>query len=189
MSCGPRAGGCSLRAEISPTSVEQVLQGSARHAGSTARYPTPPGKPIKRSQPLTLMNKPTTTSALLAVACKIILLTGAFVSFTSFSAPPKKPPLSTIEVTYAAVACPCAQWVLDIKAPPEEREYIYLERGNQALPDADRLWDGKHLPLKFRLKGHFKPGKGLPPRYKQAKGGADPARVFQYTSLTIIERR
>lgn len=93
----------------------------------------------------------------------------------------------TIEVYYGGVLCPCAQWVPNIKAPLKEREHIYLERGNPSLPDANTLWDGEHLPFKLRLKGRYKPGKGLPEGVDWPRGNPDPARVFRYTSLTVLQ--
>jgi hypothetical protein len=113
----------------------------------------------------------------------------AFVLFwvSVFFWHPTKDALSTIVVTYGAIGCDCAQWAINTKAPVKYREYIYLERGKVSLPLADGLWDGTNIPLQLRLQGHFKPGKGLPEGLYWPRGNPNPARVFRYTSLTILK--
>jgi hypothetical protein len=102
-----------------------------------------------------------------------------------------KDPSSTIIVSYGAVGCTCAQWVINTKLPVKYPEYIYLERDKATLPDADDLWSGNNMPLQLRVKGYFKPEKGVPARFTTARyltrGRPDPARIFCYTSFTILK--
>jgi hypothetical protein len=92
-----------------------------------------------------------------------------------------------IVVSYGAIGCDCAQWAINTKPPAKYPEYIYLERGKAALPLANKLWDGNNIPLQLRLQEYFKSGKGLPEGVFWPRGNPTPARVFRYTSLTILE--
>ena len=106
----------------------------------------------------------------------------------AFFGPTKKEPLSTIVVSYGAIGCTCAQWAINTKSPSKEWEYIYLERAKATLPEADDLWYGNNIPLQLRVKGYFKPGKSVPARFaRYLKGRPDPARIFRYTSLTMLK--
>jgi hypothetical protein len=96
-----------------------------------------------------------------------------------------------ITVSYGAISCECAQWMIE-DAPKEHdsltnREYLYLSRANDRLSIADTLWDGETLPLKLKLTGRFYQEIGYPPGYKPVKGDPEPARVFQYSKLTVVE--
>lgn len=97
----------------------------------------------------------------------------------------------TITVNYAAISCECAQWMIEDAQRKHDsltnREYIFLARVNNSLPDADTLWDGLTLPLKLRLTGRFYRELGYPPNYKTGKGDPAPARVFEYKELTVIK--
>jgi len=90
---------------------------------------------------------------------------------------------TVITVAYGAVACTCAQWVI---YPTQNREYIYLERTNKRLIDANDLWDGAHLPLLLKLTGSFYKNKGIPPNYREVKGSPDSARIFKYRKIEIL---
>ncbi|MGZ4038012.1 MAG: hypothetical protein ACXVPQ_09315 [Bacteroidia bacterium] len=91
---------------------------------------------------------------------------------------------SSITVSYGGVACECAQWVLTGKA--DKREYIYLEPASKKLIDAEKIWDGMHLPLQFKLRGKFYNGIGFPQNYHPEKGDPGPARVFRYDKIEIL---
>src|SRR5688572_28749120 len=90
----------------------------------------------------------------------------------------------TIKVGYAAIACPCAQWILNPKPGKDltESELIYLEPGNDSLINLNKEWDGKTLPYEFNLKGSFYSELGFPENYI-TKGQPKPARVFRYISI------
>ncbi|WP_305033366.1 hypothetical protein [Hymenobacter convexus] len=103
----------------------------------------------------------------------------------------KKEPASTLVVSYGAVGCTCTQWVINTKSFVKYPEYIYLERNKATLAEADDLWDGNNIPLQLRVKGYFKLGKGVPARFMTARyltrGRPDPARIFCYTSFTVLK--
>jgi hypothetical protein len=93
---------------------------------------------------------------------------------------------TTITVAYGSVACTCAQWIIYPIYPTQNREYIYLQRTNKRLINADDIWDATHVPLHLKLTGSFDKNKGIPPSYQGAKGNPDPARIFKYTRIEIL---
>lgn len=97
----------------------------------------------------------------------------------------------TIDVSYSAILCECAQWIETRLINPDKTKdlNIYLEPGNTKLINADTLWDGIHLPLQLRLTGQYYLAKGFPKNYKPAKGNPKPARVFRYTKISIISKK
>lgn len=86
-----------------------------------------------------------------------------------------------IVASYSAISCPCAQWRIK-----DEKDNIYLERENDKLPEADKLWDGKTLPFKVAVKGRFKKWKGIPKGYG-IKGNPVPAKIFVYNEIKILK--
>lgn len=131
------------------------------------------------------------TIAFSLVAIMNTIITLVVLVSSSFFGSTEEYPSSTIVVSYGAIGCTCAQWAINTKSPTKDREYIYLERDKVTLPDADDLWNGENIPLQLRLKGYFKPKKGVPAiftttRY-MTRGRPDPARVFRYTSLTVLK--
>jgi hypothetical protein len=86
-----------------------------------------------------------------------------------------------IVASYSAISCPCAQW----KAAGE-KENIYLQRENDNLPDANKLWDGETLPFRVAVKGRFKAGKGVPKNFT-TKGTPEPAKIFVYSEIEVIK--
>jgi hypothetical protein len=97
----------------------------------------------------------------------------------------KKP--HTIIVSYGMVACSCAQWIIDTRdTNVYHREYIYLERGDKKLVDADYLFDGMH-PVKLKVTGYFYTEKGVSPNYRNAKGEPDTARIFKYYKIQRLK--
>ena len=61
-----------------------------------------------------------------------------------------------------------------------EKETIFLERENEKLPDANKLWDGETLPFKVSVRGKFKKEKGVPKDYP-TKGDVKAAKIFVYS--------
>ena len=97
----------------------------------------------------------------------------------------------TISVIYNAIACTCAQWT-ETKYDSKmigNRKYLYLERANNNIIDADSLWNGEHLPLTLQLTGRFISESGYPKNYSPTKGNPDPAKVFQYDNIKIISKK
>jgi hypothetical protein len=94
----------------------------------------------------------------------------------------------TITVSYAAIACGCPQW-FETKyenIPFQEGvEHFYLEPINNKLMNANRLWDGKHLPLTLKITGRFTQEKEVPITY-HTKGEPEKARIFWYDKITVV---
>jgi hypothetical protein len=93
----------------------------------------------------------------------------------------------TLTLNYNAIACSCAQWSESrYNDQPERRQFIFLEKGNDKLQDADDLWKGDNLPLRVKVVGQFLPGTGYPKGYHLTKGDPKPAKIFRYISITIL---
>ena len=92
----------------------------------------------------------------------------------------------TLLLSYNAVSCNCAQWSATNADKNKLTEYIYLERANSQLIDANKLWDGEHLPLHVKVSGRYLQGVGVPKDYSQTKGKAEPARIFRYEKITVL---
>ena len=89
-----------------------------------------------------------------------------------------------IHVSYAAISCSCAQWVLNRKSKQDlsKSEQIFIEPANEHLINPNNEWDGKTLPYEFKLRGSFYTEKGFPENY-YTKGEPKPARVFRYNYI------
>src|SRR5688572_18128192 len=76
-----------------------------------------------------------------------------------------------IHVSYAAISCSCAQWVLNPKPKQDlsESEQIFIEPANDSLLNPNNEWDGITLPYEFKLRGSFYTEEGYPENY-HAKG-------------------
>jgi hypothetical protein len=94
----------------------------------------------------------------------------------------------TITVSYAAIACGCPQWFetkfKDVKFL-EGVERYYLEPTDSSLINANKLWDGKHLPLTLKVTGKFSKEKEIPPTYN-IKDEPEKARIFWYNKITVV---
>lgn len=86
-----------------------------------------------------------------------------------------------IIASYSAISCPCAQWKIE-----GEKENIFLERENEKIPDVNKLWDGKTLPLKVSVEGKFKSEKGIPKGFTE-KGDPKPAKIFVYSKIEVLK--
>ena len=86
-----------------------------------------------------------------------------------------------IVASYSAISCPCAQWKVE-----GEKENVYLERENEKLEVVEKLWDGKTLPFKVKLKGKFKTGKGIPKGFT-TKGEPKAAKIFVYSQVEVLK--
>jgi hypothetical protein len=94
----------------------------------------------------------------------------------------------TVTVSYAAIACGCAQW-FETKYKGvkflDGIERFYLEPTSKDLANANDLWDGEHLPLTLEITGRFSKEKGLPVTYL-TKGEPEKARIFWYDKISVI---
>ena len=95
--------------------------------------------------------------------------------------------IRTLDVSFAAISCSCAQWFETKFEKKESRDYIFLEASNNKLKDAETLFDGNNLPVRILVTGQFYTKKGFPTNYRPAKGSPSAERVFRYTQLKIIK--
>lgn len=95
----------------------------------------------------------------------------------------------TLDGSYAVNACTCPQWFETKKQTPfnEGVEYYYLEPNNSKILVADTLFNGSNIPIRIIVTGQFYSKKGYPANYFPAKGDPEPARVFRYDKIEIIQ--
>lgn len=94
----------------------------------------------------------------------------------------------TLTLNYNAISCTCAQWSESIYDDQlDKREYYYLERANNNLINADTLFDGRNFPVQIQVEGKVVTEMGYPKDYNPAKGKGDPAKVFRYTVINVLQ--
>lgn len=94
----------------------------------------------------------------------------------------------TLDVSYAAIMCTCPQWFETKYANDTSNiEQFYLEPANDNIVSANKLYDGTNLPLRISVTGKFYSKKGYPVNYFPTKGDPEPAKVFRYDKLRIIQ--
>ena len=95
----------------------------------------------------------------------------------------------TLDVSYALHACPCPQWFETKEQKPfnEGVEYFYLETANTNITKADTLFNGINIPIRISVTGQFYSKKGYPANYFPSKGDPEPARVFRYDKIKVLE--
>lgn len=100
----------------------------------------------------------------------------------------KSKDIQTLTLNYNATSCTCAQWSESkYNSQPNKREYFYLERANKNLIDADKLFDGKNFPVQIQVKGKVISESGYPKDYNPSKGKGDPAKVFRYIEIKVLQ--
>jgi hypothetical protein len=92
----------------------------------------------------------------------------------------------TLKLQYNAIECTCAKWS-NINDTLKTRDYIFLERANDKLLHADSLWIGNNLPLQIQVTGQFYFHEGYPFGFNPIKGNPDPAKVFRYEKIKILQ--
>jgi hypothetical protein len=96
---------------------------------------------------------------------------------------------TTLILDYGAIGCECAQWAESkYNNHPDEREYIYLEKANDKLIDADKLYDGTNFPIEIKVTGQYITTVGYPTGYIPIKGNPDPGKVFRYTKIKVLQK-
>ena len=94
---------------------------------------------------------------------------------------------TTLNLSYNAIACSCAQWS-DTKATSDTtREYYYLEPANDKIINADKLWNGDNLPLHIQVTGQIVSYAGYPTGYNSTKGEPNAEKVFRYTKIKVLK--
>ena len=94
----------------------------------------------------------------------------------------------TLILNYNAISCTCAQWSESkYNNQPDEREHFYLERANNNLINADKLFDGENFPVQIQVRGKVISKSGYPKGYNPAKGKGRPAKVFRYTEIKVLQ--
>jgi hypothetical protein len=95
----------------------------------------------------------------------------------------------TLDVLYAVQSCTCPQWFETKEQKPfnEGVEYFYLETPNSKITQADTLFNGINIPIRISVTGQFYSKKGYPANYFPAKGDPEPARVFRYDKIKVLE--
>ncbi|MEJ8844000.1 hypothetical protein WG954_16525 [Lacibacter sp. H375] len=94
----------------------------------------------------------------------------------------------TLDVSYAAIMCTCPQW-FETKYSNDtfNIEHFYLEPASNKIPAANKLYNGTNIPLRISVTGQFYSKKGYPANYFPTKGDPEPAKVFRYDKIKIIQ--
>jgi hypothetical protein len=95
-----------------------------------------------------------------------------------------------LTVAYAVRGGPGAQWVQSktMNDTSIYRNYFYLERADPSIINADTLFNGINLPIRLELNGQFYDKIGYPEHYQFIKGSPEPARVFRYKTIKILQK-
>lgn len=116
-----------------------------------------------------------------------------YTDFEVLDKPDFKPntKIETLILNYNAIACNCAQWS-DSKVDKRDagkKTYYWLEPANKKLIDADRLFDGTHLPVRIRVTGQIVAENGFPKNKNLAKVNENEAgKVFRYTRIEVLRK-
>lgn len=93
-----------------------------------------------------------------------------------------------LDVSYAAIMCTCPQWFeTKYASDTSKTEQFYLEPARDKVVGANKLYDGTNLPLRVAVTGRFYSKKGYPANYFPTKGEPEPARVFRYDKIKVLE--
>ncbi|KIC62707.1 hypothetical protein [Chryseobacterium taiwanense] len=93
-----------------------------------------------------------------------------------------------LTLIYNAISCTCAQWSEDRKREDNNKKrYYWLEPANEKLIDADRLFNGKNLPIIIKVTGRVVTENGFPKRELSKVGQDEAGKVFRYTKIEVIQ--
>ena len=100
--------------------------------------------------------------------------------------------IETIEVSYIAWACDCANWLPIPRENPDaeikDTDCIFIEPATPDLEVPDSYWQGETSEKKVRLTGSYYNTKGIPKEYSFMGMKPDKAKVFRYTKMEVLER-
>ena len=94
---------------------------------------------------------------------------------------------TTLNLSYNAIECTCAQWSDTKSSADTVREYYFLEPANDKLINADKLWQGNNLPLQIQVTGQIVSYAGYPTSYNPSKGDPKAEMVFRYTKIKVVK--
>ena len=103
---------------------------------------------------------------------------------------PLESKIRTINMTYIAWGCECANWIENDKYDHYEDENtlaqnsIFLEPADPGLGLPDTLGYSGDI---IQFTGQFYSDKGYPKKYPVSEQKPEPARVFRYTSYTVVK--
>ena len=98
--------------------------------------------------------------------------------------------IEKLDISYAAIMCPCAQW-FETKLADDtsiDIEYFYVEPASPKLINADTLFNGERFPVRVLVTGQFYSKVGYPRDFFPSKGDPKPAKVFRYNKIEIVQR-
>lgn len=97
--------------------------------------------------------------------------------------------IETLTLIYNTISCTCAQWSeTRFNKHTDKKVYYWLERANQKLIDADKLFNGEDLQVIIKVTGQIINEKGFPKNQNLAKVGQNEAgKVFRYTKIEVIK--
>lgn len=101
--------------------------------------------------------------------------------------------IETIEVSYIAWACDCANWLPIPRKNPDaeilDTDCIFIEPASPDLEVPDSYWKGETSEKKVRLTGSYYQTKGIPKDYSMNTDiKPDKALVFRYTKIEVVKR-
>lgn len=94
---------------------------------------------------------------------------------------------TTLNLSYNAIECTCAQWSDTESKSDTGREYYFLEPANDKLINADKLWKGNNIPLQIQVTGQIVSYAGYPTGYNPTKSNPKAEMVFRYTKIKVIK--
>ena len=94
---------------------------------------------------------------------------------------------TTLNLSYNAIECTCAQWSDNKSSSDTVRHYYFLEPANNKLINADKLWKGNNLPLEIQVTGQIVSYAGYPTGYNPTKGQPKAETVFRYSKIKVVK--
>lgn len=99
----------------------------------------------------------------------------------------------TIEVSYVAWACACANWLPIPRENPDaeilDTDCIFIEAATDEVKVPESFFDENYNSKKLRITGNFYNEEGISRTYESPTSQKpDKAKVFRYTKIEVLER-